>query len=69
MTIPARVRTGFCLTLRSSSISNHQNPDGGWAVNPFGPADPFANQAEVQTPEEVSRFIGGGNIDWSVFSV
>ncbi len=37
---------------------------GAWPINPFGPANPFADAAEIQTPETVNRFIGGGNIDW-----
>jgi len=47
---------------------NHRNADGSWAFNPYGQANPFADQAEIQTPEEVGRFIGGGNVDWSVFT-
>jgi TonB-dependent starch-binding outer membrane protein SusC len=38
--------------------------NGLWPVNPFGPANPFADAVEIQTPETVNRFIGGGNIDW-----
>jgi len=38
--------------------------NGVWPVNPFGPANPFADATEIQTPETVNRFIGGGNIDW-----
>ena len=41
---------------------------GSWATNPFGPANPFADAAEIQTPEDVGRFIGGGNIDWTPFT-
>jgi TonB-linked SusC/RagA family outer membrane protein len=37
---------------------------GAWPINPFGSANPFADAAEIQTPETVNRFIGGGNIDW-----
>ncbi len=47
---------------------DHRNPDGSWAFNPFGPANPFADAVEIQTPEEVERFIGGGNIDWTPYS-
>jgi TonB-dependent starch-binding outer membrane protein SusC len=39
----------------------------GWATNPFGPANPFADANEIQTPEKVNRFIGGGNVNWEVF--
>jgi TonB-dependent SusC/RagA subfamily outer membrane receptor len=46
---------------------DHRNPDGSWAYNPFGPANMFADAAEIQTPEEVERFIGGGNIDWAPY--
>jgi TonB-dependent SusC/RagA subfamily outer membrane receptor len=42
---------------------NHQ-VNGAWPINPFGSANPFADAAEIQTPETVNRFIGGGNIDW-----
>ena len=38
--------------------------NGAWPINPFGKANPFADAAEIQTPETVNRFIGGGNIDW-----
>jgi TonB-linked SusC/RagA family outer membrane protein len=38
--------------------------NGAWPINPFGPANPFADAEEIQTPETVNRFIGGGNIDW-----
>ena len=44
---------------------DHQNADGSWPLNPFGPANPFADAYEMQTPEEVSRVIAGGNIDWT----
>ncbi len=47
---------------------NHQNADGSWAFNPYGQANPFADQAEIQTPEEITRIIGGGSIDWSIFT-
>jgi TonB-linked SusC/RagA family outer membrane protein len=39
-----------------------RNADGTWVTNPFGPANPFADAALIQTPEEVSRFVGGGTI-------
>jgi TonB-dependent starch-binding outer membrane protein SusC len=47
---------------------DHRNPDGSWAINPFAVANPFADAVEIQTPEDVQRFIGGGNIDWSPYS-
>ena len=40
---------------------NHQNPDGSWAHNPFGPANPFADAYDIGTPETTQRFIGGGS--------
>jgi TonB-dependent starch-binding outer membrane protein SusC len=47
---------------------NHENPDGSWAYNPYGLANPFADAAEVETPELVNRFIGGGNFDWRPYT-
>ena len=47
---------------------NSQNSAGAWATNPYGLANPYADAAEVQTPEEVLRFISGGSIDWSPFT-
>lgn len=44
---------------------DHVNPDGTWPVNEFGPANPFADAVEIQTPQEASRFIGGGNLNWT----
>src|SRR6185437_11786557 len=41
---------------------SHQAADGTWPINPFGPANPFADASEMLTPQEVSRFIGGGNV-------
>jgi TonB-dependent starch-binding outer membrane protein SusC len=38
-----------------------------WPSNPFGPANPFADAWEIQTPEIVNRFIGGGNVDWTPY--
>jgi TonB-dependent starch-binding outer membrane protein SusC len=45
-------------------VSLDRQVNGAWPINPFGPANPFADAAEIQTPETVNRFIGGGNIDW-----
>ena len=42
--------------------------DGVWQNNPYGPANPFADAAELQTPEEVLRFIGGGSVDWTPYT-
>jgi TonB-linked SusC/RagA family outer membrane protein len=46
---------------------NKRNADGTWPINPFGPANPFADAVEINTPEKVGRFIGGGNINWQLF--
>jgi TonB-linked SusC/RagA family outer membrane protein len=62
--IGASPYTVFSYTPQLVSL-NHQNADGTWPLNPFGPANPFADAAEMQTPEEVSRAIAGGNIDWT----
>jgi TonB-linked SusC/RagA family outer membrane protein len=42
-----------------------KNPDGSWPLNPFGPANPFADAAEINTPQTTSRFIGGGTVNWT----
>jgi len=47
---------------------DHKNPDGSWVTNPYAVANMFADAVEIQTPEDVQRFIGGGNIDWSPYS-
>jgi len=47
---------------------NHQNADGSWASNPFGPANPYADAWDIGTPETTQRFIGGGNITWTPYS-
>jgi TonB-linked SusC/RagA family outer membrane protein len=47
---------------------DHQNPDGSWTHNPFGPANPFADAYLIQTPEEVNRVIGGGNFDFTPYT-
>ncbi len=47
---------------------NHQNADGSWAANPFGPANPYADAWDIGTPETTQRFIGGGNITWTPYS-
>jgi TonB-linked SusC/RagA family outer membrane protein len=47
---------------------DHRNPDGSWAANPFAPANMFADAVEIQTPEDVQRFIGGGNVDWAPYT-
>ncbi len=42
-----------------------RNPDGSWPLNPYGPANPFADAAEINTPQQTSRFIGGGSVNWT----
>ncbi len=46
---------------------NHQAANGTWPINPFGSANPFADAEEIATPEALSRFIGGGNVNWDLF--
>jgi TonB-dependent starch-binding outer membrane protein SusC len=45
-------------------VALDQQVNGAWPINPFGPANPFADAQEMQTPEEVNRFVGAGTIDW-----
>jgi TonB-linked SusC/RagA family outer membrane protein len=45
-------------------VALNKQVNGAWPINPFGPANPFADADEINTPETVNRFIGGGNIDW-----
>ncbi len=42
-----------------------QNADGTWPNNPFGPANPFADAAEISTPQQTSRTMGGGSVNWT----
>ena len=53
---------------RSSSISIIRTRTARGPHNPFGPANAFADAVEIQTPETVNRFIGGGSIDWRPFT-
>ena len=46
---------------------NTKSAAGVWTVNPFGPANPFADAQDIQTPTTVSRFIGGGSVNWTPF--
>jgi len=39
---------------------------GAWNNNPFGFANPFADAAEIQTPADVNRFIGGGTVSYQI---
>jgi TonB-dependent starch-binding outer membrane protein SusC len=49
----------FNQTLRTST--------GAYQTNPYGLANAYQDAALIQTPEEVSRFIGGGNVDARIF--
>ncbi len=40
---------------------------GQWVNNPFAFANPFADAAEMQTPANVNRFIGGGTLSYQLF--
>ena len=45
-----------------------KNPDGSFVTNPYAFANPFADAVDIKTPESESRFIGGGNLNWSILS-
>ncbi len=47
---------------------NHVNPDGTWGTNYFGNANPFADAEDIATPENIQRFVGGGQINWTPYS-
>ncbi len=47
---------------------DQQKPDGSWPVNPFGPANPFADASQVETPQALSRFIGGGSASYALWT-
>jgi TonB-linked SusC/RagA family outer membrane protein len=57
----------FSYTPQFVNLNSHNGPGGTWTQNPFGTANPFADANEIQTPEKVNRFIGGGNVNWEVF--
>ncbi len=40
---------------------------GAYQSNPYGLGNAYQDAAYIQTPEEVSRFIGGGNVDARIF--
>lgn len=44
---------------------DHVSPAGVWATNPFGTANPFADAVDISTPQDVSRFIGSGSLNWT----
>jgi TonB-linked SusC/RagA family outer membrane protein len=46
---------------------NNRSAAGAWAVNALGPANPFADAEEIQTPETEHRFIGGGALSWTPY--
>ncbi len=41
---------------------------GGYVLNPYGFGNAFADAADIETPEDVERFIGGGQVAWHVFN-
>jgi len=43
------------------------NPDGSFPNNFFGPANPFADALQIATPQEVSRFLANGQMNWTPF--
>jgi TonB-linked SusC/RagA family outer membrane protein len=45
-----------------------RNPDGSYVHNPWGFANAIADAYQIQTPEESQRFIGGGNVNWRIFT-
>ncbi len=45
-----------------------KNSLGQYIGNPFAFANPFADAYDIETPEQVQRFIGGGNINWRIFN-
>lgn len=45
-----------------------KNPDGSFANNPYAFGNPFADAVDIKTPETENRFIGGGNLNWSIVS-
>lgn len=46
---------------------NAKLPGGGWVPNPYGAANVFQDAAMIQTPEIVSRLIGGGSATFRAF--
>lgn len=55
----------FSVTPQFYNLNAFSN--GAWADNPFGFANPFADAAEINTPSDVNRFIGGGTATLQVF--
>ncbi len=45
-----------------------RNPDGSYVNNPFGTANAIADAYQIQTPDEVNRFTGGGTVTYEPIS-
>ncbi len=62
----------FAFTPQFMNLNTHTGPAtanyGGYAANQWANANPFADAALIQTPEDVTRFVGGGNISWRIFT-
>jgi TonB-linked SusC/RagA family outer membrane protein len=62
----------FSTTPQFFNMNSHSGPSsanyGGYAVNPYGFGNAFADASLIQTPDDVNRFIGGGNINWRIFT-
>ncbi len=62
----------FSFTPQFFNSNVHSGPSsanyGGYAFNPYAAGNAFADAALIETPEDVTRFIGGGNISWHIFS-
>jgi TonB-dependent starch-binding outer membrane protein SusC len=54
----------FSVTPQFYNLNSFAN--GQWANNPFGFANPFADAAEIQTPDNVNRFIGGATATYQI---
>jgi TonB-linked SusC/RagA family outer membrane protein len=62
----------FSSTPQFFNMNSHSGPSsanyGGYAFNPYGFGNAFADAALIETPDNVNRFIGGGNISWRIFT-
>ena len=47
---------------------NHVNPDGSWADQLLRQREPVRGRQDISTPENIQRFVGGGNINWTPYS-
>ena len=45
-----------------------RNPNGSYVNNPFGTANAIADAYQIQTPDEVNRFTGGGTVTYEPIS-